>query len=183
MGVDIQTWRLRIGLNSQPNKHRNISVSNGVGRGLLTIIRIYVLFSVLVINLSGDMELNPGPPREARGTRQQTLSFSMPSDRRLSSGGNADPECLSRTPDMGRDRWLQSELFSYLAQMKTNLSTQMSTENQDIMKEVGTINRKIDSLTKQVNDLQTENDLLKSENAKMQKQLFSVASKLDYIEE
>ena len=66
--------------------------------------------------------------------------------------------------------------------MKTDLSTQMSTENQDIMKEVGTINRKIDSLTKQVNDLQTENDMLKSENAKMQKQLFSVASKLDYIE-
>ena len=64
----------------------------------------------------------------------------------------------------------------------TDLSTQMSTENQDIMKEVGTINRKIDSLTKQVNDLQTENDMLKSENAKMQKQLFSVASKLDYIE-
>ena len=40
----------------------------------------------------------------------------------------------------------------------------------------------MDSLTKQVNDLQTENDMLKSENAKMQKQLFSVASKLDYIE-
>ena len=141
MGVDIQTWRLRIGLNCQPNKHRNIFRCLTVsGRGLLTIIRIYVLFSVLVINLSGDVELNPGPPREARRTRQQTLSFSMPSDRRLSSGGNADPERLSRTPDMGRDRGSQSELFSYLAQMKTDLSTQMSTENQDIMKEVGTIN-------------------------------------------
>ena len=116
MGFDIHTWRLRIGLNSQPNKHRNICRCLTVsGRGLLTIIRIYVLFSVLVINLSGDVELNPGPPREARRTRQQTLFFSMPSDRRLSSGGNADPERLSRTPDMGRDRWSQSELFSYLA--------------------------------------------------------------------
>ena len=66
--------------------------------------------------------------------------------------------------------------------MKTDLSEQMTKQNQDVMKEVGTVNRKIDGLTKQVHDLQTENDVLKSENAKMQKQLSSMVSKLDYIE-
>ena len=65
--------------------------------------------------------------------------------------------------------------------MKTDLSEQMTKQNQDVMKEVGTGNRKIDGLTKQVHDLQTENDVLKSENAKMQKQLSSMVSCLNWI--
>ena len=66
--------------------------------------------------------------------------------------------------------------------MKTDLSTKKTTLNQGVMKEVGTINRKIDGLSEQVNGLQTENDMLKSGNAKMPKQLSSVVPKLDYIE-
>ena len=37
-------------------------------------------------------------------------------------------------------------------------------------------------MAKKVNDLQSENETLKRENSKMQKQLNSVISKLDYIE-
>ena len=85
---------------------------------------------------------------------------------------------LSRSPVGGS----QSELFSFLTHMKNDLSTQMTTQNHDVMREVGTINRKIDGLTKKVNDLQSENETLKRENSKMQKQLNSVISKLDYIE-
>ena len=42
------------------------------GHCLLSIIRIYILFSVLVINLIGDVELNPGPAKEAPTPRRQT---------------------------------------------------------------------------------------------------------------
>ena len=182
MGVDIQTWRLKIGVFVQPNKCRRTMRSIYVsGRCVLTIMRIYLLFVVLVLNLSGDVELNPGPPKGSEKpseprtrTRQQTLSFTGGADSRLSSG----PGRLSRSPDGGSQR----ELFSFLAQMKSDLSTQMTTQNQGVMKEVGAINRKIDGLTQKVNDLQSENQTLKHENANMQKQLNSVISKLDYIE-
>ena len=60
--------------------------------------------------------------------------------------------------------------------MKNDLSTQMTTQNQGVMKEVGAVNRKIDGLTKKVRDLQSENQTLKHENANMQKQLNSVIS-------
>ena len=64
MDVDIQTWRLKIGVFVQPNKCRKDMRSIYVpGRCILTIMRIYLLFSVLVVNLSGDVELNPGPPK------------------------------------------------------------------------------------------------------------------------
>lgn len=89
---------------------------------------------------------------------------------------------LSLSPDGGSQRGSQRELFSFLAQMKNDLSTQMTTQNQGVMKEVGNINRKIDGLAKKVNDLQSENETLKRENANMQKQLNSVILKLDYIE-
>ena len=182
MGVDIQTWRLKIGVFVQPNKCRKAMRSIYVpGRCILTIMRIYLLFSVLVVNLSGDVELNPGPPKlsESRTrTRQQALSFAGGADRRISSGTSSGPGRLSRSPDGGSQR----ELFSFLAQMKNDLSTQRTTQNQGVMKEVGAVNRKIDGLTKKVNDLQSENQTLKHENANMQKQLNSVISKLDYIE-
>lgn len=151
------------------------------GRCILAIMRIYLLFFVLVVNLSGDVELNPGPPKSSEHrtrTRQQALSFAGGADRRISSGTSSGTGRLSFSPDGGSQR----ELFSFLAQMKNDLSTQMTTQNQGIMKEVGNINRKIDGLTKTVNDLQSENQTLKRENANMQKQLNSVISKLDYIE-
>ena len=66
--------------------------------------------------------------------------------------------------------------------MKTDLSIQMTTQNQGVMKEVGAVNRKIDGLTKKVNNLQSENQTLKHKNANMRKQFNSVTSKLDYIE-
>ena len=186
MGVDIELYRLRIGVFVQPNTCRKVLRSIYVpGRCILTIMRIYILFAVLVVNLSGDVELNPGPPKpsekssEPRArTRQQTLSFAGAADRRTSSGMPFEAGRLSRSPVGGS----QSELFSFLTHMKNDLSTQMTTQNHDVMREVGTINRKIDGLTKKVNDLQSENETLKRENSKMQKQLNSVISKLDYIE-
>ena len=169
MGVDIQTWRLKIGVFVQPNKCRKAMRSIYVpGRCILTIMRINLLFSVLVVNLSGDVELNPGPPKlsEPRTrTRQQALSFAGGADRRISSGTSSGPGRLNHSPDGGSQR----ELFSFLAQMKNDLSTQMTTQNQEVMKEVGAVNRKIDGLTKKVNDLQSENQTLKHENANMKK--------------
>ena len=120
---------------------RNIYVS---GRGILALIRIYILFAVLVVNLSGDVELNPGPPKpsekssEPRArTRQQTLAFAGAADRRTSSWMPFEASRLSRSPVRGS----QSELFSFLTQMKNDLSTQMTTQNKGVMREVGTINR------------------------------------------
>ena len=112
---------------------RSIYVS---GRSIL--MRIYILFALLVVNLSGDVELNPGPPKpsEPRArTRQQTLSFAGAGDRRTSSGIPFEAGRLSRSPVGGP----QSESFSFLTHMKNDLSTQMTIQSHDVMREVGTI--------------------------------------------
>ena len=95
---------------------------------------------MLLVNLNGDVELNLGSPKpsekssESRTrTRQQTLSFSGGADRRLSSGVSDESGLLSRLPDDVS----QGELFSFLAQMKSDLSTHMTTQKQGVMKEVG----------------------------------------------
>ena len=140
IGNDIQTWRLKIGVFMQPNKCRKALRSIYVsGRCILAIMRIYLLFSVLVVNLSGDVELNPGPPKPSEHrtrTRQQTLSFAGGADRRTSLEMLSGTGRLSSSPDGGSQR----ELFSYLAQIRNDLSTQMTTQNQGVMKEVSTIN-------------------------------------------
>ena len=141
---------------------------------------VYRTNGPLVLLMCGDVESNPGPARGGHQsqsqtgrpvTRQSTLeSFSM--DRRTSID-------QPRSPLLGGGREPhQSELFAFLAQMKTDLSIQ----NKDVMTEVKNINTKIDNLAESVQDLKTENEQLKQSNADLQSQLSSVASKLDYLE-
>ena len=129
--------------------------------------------------LCGDVESNPGPPKSTRQnervtTRQSTLE-SFSSDRWASIEQSRFP--FSELTERVHER-PQNELFSFLSQMKSDLSAQ----NQSVMTEVRNINTKIDSLSQSVQDLKTENENLKKSNANLQTQLNSVSSKLDYME-
>ena len=173
MGVDIQTWR--IGTFIHPRKCRNALKCLFVsGKAVFSIVRGCLVLSLLLL-MCGDVESNPGPPKDvrqgARVTRQSTLD-TFSADRRTSVDSTRSPFA-----ERGHEP-PQSELFTFLAQMKTDLSIQ----NKNVMTEVKNINTKIDNLAQSVQDLKTENEELKQSNAELQTQLSSVASKLDYLE-
>lgn len=179
MGVDIQMWRFRIGNFVQPRKCRSALNKLYVsGKAVFGLVRMTLVFSLLLM-LCGDVESNPGPPKQVRqsdrvATRQSTISFSA--DRRASVEPMRGP-VGSLFPERTHDR-SQSELFTFLTQMKEDLSTQ----NKCVMNEVKSINTKIDDLTERVKNLKTENEKLKKSNNSLKTQLSLVATKLDYLE-
>lgn len=65
MGVSIEIWRARIGGYCQPNRETRTEVTHEPmlhirGIALLLNLKILVIISLLLI-LSGNVELNPGP--------------------------------------------------------------------------------------------------------------------------
>jgi len=84
MGVDICTYRCRIGLFVMPKKSRSIIF--GIRRASVSVCLRLVTFLSLPVVACGDVELNPDPtgqtsaptPAVSRpATRQQKLSFSQ----------------------------------------------------------------------------------------------------------
>ena len=179
MGVDKQTWRLRIGTYVQPRKCRNVLNKLYVsGKAVFGFVRMTLVFSLLLM-LCGDVEPNPGPSKPVRQsdrvtTRQSTLSFSA--DRRASVEPTGPP--VGSPFSGGVQERPQSELFTFLTQMKKDLLSQ----NTRVMNEVKSINTKLDDLTQRVKDLKSENEELKESNKSLQTQLSSVVTKLDYLE-
>ncbi|XP_067662471.1 uncharacterized protein [Haliotis asinina] len=80
MGVTIETWRARIGLYSQPNKSHKTDTTQvmAAGGGSFSCRPRHVLLVIgLLLLLSGNIEMNPGPSSR----RQQDLQQMIPSNR------------------------------------------------------------------------------------------------------
>ncbi|KAH3791482.1 hypothetical protein DPMN_144968 [Dreissena polymorpha] len=85
MGVDLVTYRARIGVFTMPCKSKlSVSEIRLSRNGVSARLRVIIALSVLLL-LCGDVEQNPGPSQRP-ATRQQKLSFSQSSQSsRLSS--------------------------------------------------------------------------------------------------
>lgn len=63
MGVDIDTWRARVGCFIQPRKWRSsLRALHVPGFAVSVCLRLVLCLALLVI-LGGDLEMNPGPPK------------------------------------------------------------------------------------------------------------------------
>ena len=101
MGVDTQTWRIKIGTFIHPRKCRNAMKCLFVsGKAVFLTVRGSLVFSLLLL-LCGDVESNPGPPKDgrqaARVTWQSTLD-SFSADRRTSVDSTRSP-FTARSPE------------------------------------------------------------------------------------
>ena len=74
MGVDITVWRARIGwfiCRSRRIKHfKVITLNNHTRKSMSLILRVITCMAVLIL-LCGDVETNPGPPKQD-GTRNKS---------------------------------------------------------------------------------------------------------------
>ena len=74
MGVDITVWRARIGCficrGKRIKRLKVIILTNGIKKSISLILRVSTCMAVLIL-LCGDVETNPGPPKQD-GTRNKS---------------------------------------------------------------------------------------------------------------
>lgn len=193
MGVDIATYRQRIGTFSMPKKQgntiRTLNISRIGLRRYICGIRLLVCLTAILLTC-GDIESNPGPEtstRTSRATRQATLSFgddTVPStDKRTpvtpsnsSTGKQPTPrvQTLSKSQENKRHQKADAsdnEIMKFLQGMKTEFKEDMSI-----------INSKIDNICTSVNNLQYEHEALRREHAEMRETVDHLYSKIDILE-
>ena len=61
MGIDLATWRARIGLNCHWSGTTS-QVRGIVGSGGTLLLKVFVVVIPRLLIMAGDVELNPGPP-------------------------------------------------------------------------------------------------------------------------
>ncbi|XP_046367458.2 uncharacterized protein LOC124142827 isoform X2 [Haliotis rufescens] len=104
MGVTIETWRARIGLHSQPNKSPRTTTTQGMvtGGGSFPCRPRHVLLVIgLLLLLSGNVELNPGPPSRRQQPPQQNTSSKLYTNKEESFTTTEVLEIL-QNPDLNR---------------------------------------------------------------------------------
>ena len=176
MGIGVELWRARIGLNSQPNKSvincRTLKIS---GRYISFTLRLFLLLALLTC---GDIESNPGPPRQQpsnRNTRQTALSFAQ-SDKSFTSSNGATGN--ARPAEQNESFNDQEEMFSFLRRMKSKLLGQ----NEQVRKDLSVMNKKMDLITERIDNLKAENELLKQSNRELKSEIGTLYSKIDFLE-
>ena len=162
MGVDISVYRLRIGTALMPNKSRSRMSVLCVSRNATSMcLRVLVAASLLLV-VSGDIEVNPGPTQRQTvqngqssqvSTRQRTLSFAQATsatvpqtDRRLSYGHTES----------------QGGVMAFLNTMKMDIAGQ----NKQIRSDLTSLSSKIDE-NESINNLKVKNQNFKEENVIM----------------
>lgn len=156
MGCDISQWRMRIGsfcqsIGRNTIKYPAMLLNPNRITNLKLLVRITLCISAILL-LSGDVELNPGPPPTGPNTRLMSLSQSK------LSWDKGDNDALSRT--------LQ-EIRSEMTTMSTNMLA-MKTEMTGVNQNIDKLNDKLDS---KIDMLQTENKQLKSRVVSLENQV------------
>lgn len=125
-------------------------------------LRLAIILSVLTI-LGGDVELNPGPPKQQK---QRILSFAE-----ISAVETPPPPPSQSTTRARTNKANDSEVMAFLREMKSEMKTDFSS-----------INSKIDDINKTVNVLKSENVKLRQENVCLKQELSNLSIKLDRLE-
>ena len=181
-------------------------LSKGVKKSISFIWRLSTCMAILII-LCGDVERNPGPPRQdparnkkqpldtqayeglskATTPRHDTLDGVVTRQRTMSSYAFSQPSPSplhnSGTTQNSQSRSTidfsnYSEMFTFLRNMKIDLDKQ----NERLVTEIGGINTKIDSIFSTISELKQDNDRLSSDNLLLREEVSQMKNKLDQIE-
>ncbi|XP_071097342.1 uncharacterized protein [Haliotis cracherodii] len=105
MGVTIETWRARIGLHSQPNKSPRTTTTQGMvtGGGSFPCRPRHVLLVIgLLLLLSGNVEVNPGPSSRRQQPPQQNTSSNKLYTNKDESFTTTEVLEILQNPDLSR---------------------------------------------------------------------------------
>lgn len=184
MGIGIVAWRVAIGLFVQPNKQRSRM------RGLKVPISLcrkglqWILFLSLLLAVSGDIELNPGP--RVRGnndncsqptTGHSDVATGTRSRQRTLSSYASQPQTDGRRDSVGLPRQNQ-DMFDFLRGMKSDLDSQ----NAKVTRDISQVNTKIDAISDSITCLRAENEKLKSENQALRLEMAGLRGQFDKLE-
>lgn len=191
MGINIELWRVRIGSFSQPGNHKLPKLQTLKSKHAGLYIRL-VLFLLLAAQC---IETIPGPLKSGRGGRSRASTSHAP-EPITSSQSMPDPEMTPR-PDRGVSHSSQASMQSWLnsgynngndtnlVDFDSNLQQLSGTGVSDILLEirndVKSLNRKFDSLSRSVSQLQIENKTLMEQNVKLENTVFRLSDHLESV--
>lgn len=166
--VDIVQYRMRIGTFSMPAKHKSVFRCLRLsGRVASVCLRLVLMMTMLLVS-SGDVELNPGPPKQ---TRQRQLSFAQALTSPASDSSSRTPSVETRQRQHQRPGENNDEVLSFLRDMKKDMRTDFDS-----------INTKIDVINTSINELKSENEELKKDNQDLRVEIETLKSNFDRSE-
>ena len=197
MGVDINTWRGRIGRFTQRFKIKSKLHGLKVPGYVYSISLRVTMCLALILILGGDVELNPGPPKsqtsrsvtrnkgnnnlmdnsgintqlpinEGVSTRQRTLSSY--------SFSQHSPATQPRNPPSTYDN--NDDLFRLMHEMKSDMNKQHCY----VSDRLENVTCKIDNMATVVNELKSENIALKQETMYLKTEVEMLRGKIDVLE-
>ena len=166
MGVDINVYRIRIGLFSMPRKCRFKLDTLCFARATVSNVLRLTLFISILLALGGDVETNPGPTRPQR---QKTLSFAESLASPSSSLSNSPTASNRKQTNVQREQ--DNEIMSFLRELKDEVKADLKT-----------LNDKMGGVESSISALRDENEKLRIENREIKDELSKLYTKMDTLE-
>ena len=154
----------------------------------------------------GDIELNPGPPRQAKTqqpeARRLSQSYRQPTNdeqrllqsttqREAAEGVITRQRTISSyatppqvTPPIAsirsdtHDRQETESLYDFLTATRLDITSQ----NEHVLSEINKVNSKIDNVFETIHELKADNQALKNENIQLREELYELNSKFDRLD-
>lgn len=211
MGIDISTWRLRIGVFSQKFKVgcKFQGFKTSIGRFRLTFRLCTCLLVLLVV--CGDVEENPGPPKTQRNESrrqshmQSALNLSQSAPLGSSSASavtrHAEPPTGKNTEGVTtRQRTISSYANVVSSPLSSNnesgyrsvnddiydvlmtMKSDMNKNNDRIITDLKQVHSKIDTISDTVRELRADNESLRRENSQLKMQISDLQLNVDRLD-
>ena len=165
MGVDINVYRIRIGLFSMPRKCRFKLDTLCFARATVSnVLRLTLFISILLV-LGGDVETNPRPTRPQR---QKTFSFAESLASPSSSLSNSPTASNRKQTNVQREQ--DNEIMSFLRELKDEVKADLKT-----------LNDKMGGVESSISALREENEKLRIENREIKDELSKLYTKMDTL--
>lgn len=179
MGVDIMTYRARIGSFHMPNTSKHmVSGLHIAYKSVSCSLRLLLVVSLLIV-LCGDVETNPGPnngatpistPAAPKPTKQRQLTLAQ-----ATAATSPDPRKLrsqaQRLPTNQVENGAGADVLEYLREMRL-----------EVRNDLASIDNKLSDVNSSLNDLKAENEQLRSENKELWQEIKSLNGKMDKLE-
>lgn len=162
--------------------HRRAVVSVKLHTRVKTARHRCVLLAVVIASLllcAGDVELNPGPPKELpKDSMRQTRLGSSGVGRTMSLNTGSGQATSSKEPTLVDVMDMISDLTARI----DNQFEEVKEEFHNLREDYQTLHGEVEQLREEVSDLRSENDSLRREKEKMAERMENLVLKVDDLE-
>ena len=158
--------------------HQRVLTPRNRADGIMVGLLLFVLYFGKLLHRCGDVELNPGPPKQDFCRQTRLTSSSRTNNAELNSQkGNS----TSSGEMVGNDPALK-DIMHMLTTMNSKSDDIKKNDTSDIKESYSSLKNEMHELSETITDLKEENKALKEENVAMRTRLKNVEKQTDDLE-